>query len=480
VAGDSVTVIEREAADAGVLIAAARARRRRRRGWLALLVVLAALAATGGYLASSAGGTGAGHPATAPPPRSGHQQTRPVVNPAALRGHGTVAFISRGALWLFGDGVVGLRELLPAAQRPNHPVFSADGRWLAVTTGRDGQYIWVARADGSDLHRLPWRFASVDGWRPSGHTLALDIAGRGDASSLTLLTPGRGTRVIARVHGEYGAVWSPGGQSLAVAATDQPKGRTTIRTYPATGGHATTWYSVDDRHGRLDGMNQLRLIPAGWWTKQGIGFWILGDGMTMATDQTPLFLLPAPGDTPRLLGSTLIGVTAPAVAGSRSGYLAIVAETRRQGFGRLIWQGKSVEVCRSPVTECTPVTAPHGTVTLDPTWSPDGHTLAYVQAPQRSSPGFPQHVIHRWYASHRLHTYNAVTGARKAVPHSAGASAPRWSSDGRDLLYVAGNGLWLLRPGAGPERIAAPFYPAHDWPAYYGQIDWIGQYAWSR
>jgi len=55
-----------------------------------------------------------------------------------------------------------------------------------------------------------------------------------------------------------------------------------------------------------------------------------------------------------------------------------------------------------------------------------------------------------------------------------------WSRDSRSLLYVSGNGLWLL-PGLdkAPVEIAAPLF-APPWPSYYGQVDWPDQFAWSE
>jgi hypothetical protein len=49
------------------------------------------------------------------------------------------------------------------------------------------------------------------------------------------------------------------------------------------------------------------------------------------------------------------------------------------------------------------------------------------------------------------------------------------------LLYVAGDGLWLLPTlAAKPVEIATPLFPPHEWPAYYGQVAWTAQFArWS-
>lgn len=473
-----MTTIDVRPPDSDILITEARRRARRRRLW-SLFLVLALVAAAGGYWAFARGGSGPTKPAPSPSVAARHDSTpRPIVDTAALRGQGSLAFVSRGALWL-ASSRGGVRKLLPAARHPVHPMFSANGRWLAVATGHENR-VWLARADGRDLHRLPAHGVSLDGWSPHGHTLAIDVRAAGAKTALTLVTPGQGQRLLARVAGDYGAVWSPSGHALAVAAIDQPAGQTSVRVYPRTGGHPTTWFTANNRHGRLNGMDELRLQPAGWWPGQGIGFWVYGNGMVSATDQTPLDVVRHPGAAPTLVANTLTGGTATAATASRDGDLAVVAQTARHGLGRLIWQDKRISVCPPRGATCSEVPAPGHTVTLDPAWSPDGHTLAYVVAPSRASPGFPQGVVHHWYAEHRLETYNAVTGVSRVVPHSAGATAPQWSADGRDLLYESHNGLWLSHGSSPPTRIAAPLFANGRWPAYYGQVDWVGQYAWSK
>ena len=69
---------------------------------------------------------------------------------------------------------------------------------------------------------------------------------------------------------------------------------------------------------------------------------------------------------------------------------------------------------------------------------------------------------------------------------------PTWSADGRLLLYVRGDGLWLLNPSAGrgnpaggipsatggrPARVVSRLFKG-AWPNHYGYIDWRGQFAW--
>jgi Tol biopolymer transport system component len=480
-----VTVIDPvDALDAQVLIDEARAHQRRRRRRVAVLVVLAAAAGVGGWLWSGTGGGGGGrvarpfHPVRpVPQPR-----VRPVVDAAAMRGHGTLVFVSHRALWSVSSGG-GLQLLLPAADHPSHPTYSADGKWLEVSgTNAGHRVIWLARRDGQDLHAVAVRRTAVDRWSPRGHLLALHVSpSRAGRSALFVLDPSRGERTVAQTDGWFtGVVWSPDGRSLAAATSRSPDGQTTMTSYPLSGAPSTTWLSVNDRHGRLAGMTGLLLQPVGWWRGQGIAFWVYGNGMVDNLDQTPLLRLPSPGATSQRLGSTLSGTDKNAVTASNRGDLALVDQTGRQSFGRLIWQHKRVEVCAAGSATCAPVPAPARTVTIDPSWSPNGRTLLYDQAPRLATPGFPQGLVHRWYAENHLLTYRPATSARRVLPGTAGASAAQWSANGRTILFERDDGLWLLNRGsAGPMRVATPLFPRHAWPAYYGQIDWTGQFAWS-
>jgi hypothetical protein len=218
-------------------------------------------------------------------------------------------------------------------------------------------------------------------------------------------------------------------------------------------------------------------IPSrfGWWPGRGIGFWVIGNGAVDNLDKTPLYLIHAPLATPQRLGATLSNRTALSSAGN--GGLATV-ETGRAG--RVMWQQKRIQVCLKDSGGCRPVPAPPNTVTLDPSWSPNGRTLAFVRAPTRRSAAFPQPVVHSWYAAHSLELYDAARRTVQTVTGPTGVSVPQWSRDGRMLLYAANDGVWLLTRGSHvPQRIATPLYPPRRWPAYYGQVPWVTQFAWS-
>jgi hypothetical protein len=88
-------------------------------------------------------------------------------------------------------------------------------------------------------------------------------------------------------------------------------------------------------------------------------------------------------------------------------------------------------------------------------------------------------VLKRWYAQHILRLYDLRTRRIQTLAAAGGATTPLWSADANSLLYIAGDGLWLLPTvTAKPVRIATPLFEPSFWPAYYGQMAWPGQFSW--
>ena len=301
------------------------------------------------------------------------------------------------------------------------------------------EVVWLASGNGAGAHQI-LAPGGLIGWSPAADVLAVTAG-----NTIRLVWPSGSARTLARTPGLGSAVWSPDGSTVAVAASKASA--STLASYPVTGGPPTAWLRLSAH----DRMNSV-IDPAGWWPRQGIGFWALGRCSSCNADGDPLYVIPSPGAHPRSLGTTLADPSMDQVAAA-NGQLAVVAETPRSGLGRLIWQDKAVKVCR-PSAACTAVPTPPLTVTLDPAWSPDGSPLAYVQAPYRASPAFPQRVVSAWYAAHQLWLYDPGSRSRRELD-AAGASVPQWSADGKSLLYVARDAIWLLpRLSGRPVRVA--------------------------
>ena len=467
------------------LIREARERQSRRRRRIAALLLTVVAAGTAAYgIARSVGGGAASIK---------HVLNGPVVNVGAFSHHGQLAFISGTTLWLL-DGTTGKLHRLPkpgGGFSPAQPVFSPDGKWLAYLENFESnneQYarLWIAHADGSDAHVVSGlKVYGLFGWSPTADTLAVAAGPERtkqpcpcySPTTLRVVSPGGSYRTVARTSWLYGAAWSPDGSKLAVAADSYP--HATLAVYPASGGPGTTWLRMNNRQ-RLNGMNGLLFQIAGWWPHVGIGFWVFGDGMVHNNDETPLDLMARPGMKPRLLAQTLSDGTTDVVSPSRLGVLAVVADiSNGRNGGRVYWDKKQVQLCGASAA-CRPIVDQPSKVTVEPVWSPNGHTLALIEAPDYVDPGWSQQVMQRWYADHQLLLYDAPTRTIRTIAAAKGATVPVWSPDGHSLLYVSGDALWLLPSlSSKPVEIAAPLFTQRPWPAYYGQIAWASQFAWA-
>ena len=434
-----------------------RTRRRRRRRRALAAIVLLGLVAIASFAAT--GGGGAATIAQTP--------TSPFADARALAGHGELAFVSRGRLWVL-DGESGT---LTAVSRPHqnasNPQFSPDGRWLAFAVGDDE--LWVARADGRSARPLGG-LGATDGqqdWLPDGRARAASWLWR-------LASDGRATRTAPAPTGLI--AWAGDGSAYAFVSS-----RVTER-------HALDWKAVErlslsaSLRGRRTSVIVLHrsFAPASGLSGPGIdrvavlpnraGVLFNDPGDVDFADGSELFYA-ARGAAPRPLGVAL-GIPLTLGAG---GSFAL-----ERGGNRYAWQGKSVALCSAISARCRVLPAPRGVLTIDPALSPATGTLAFVEASSTNSATIGQTSVHRWYRTHTLWVLRAGAARPVPVPGTRGAAAPLWSTDGRSLLFGARNALWLLaNPSARPVRVAAPLFDADVWPSYYGQVAWPSQFAWS-
>ncbi|MGO8859963.1 MAG: TolB family protein [Acidimicrobiales bacterium] len=431
-----------------------------------------------------------------------------------------------------------MREVyVPKGFTPMAPTISADGKWLAYLARRPGNNfvtseLWIAHANGSGAHEVSGlAVGSLFGWSPSGDLLGVTTDtsvnyGTGNvvhlyptATAVQLVEPDGSARQLVAVPTSgtsplqiENAVWSPSGQAIAVSTwpIGAANGVAAVTAYPISGEVPTPWFSIASTAtlpGICTGCGGQNTIAdlAGWWSKWGIGFWVYSNGANHNFDNTPLELLASPGATPRIVGRTLSGGETDAISANASGSLAIVASTAGRSYG----EGKEVEMCERaslscsplpgastwtgpvnetcPIPDCGPLPAP-GTagsgVTLDPEWSPNGTMLAYVKSPQWLTPGWPSLA---WYGAHKLFVWDPSTNSSRELADVSGVSVPTWSRNGKDLLYVANDGLWLVPVGGGSAvEIEHPLFPLEQWDhidqsdtiSYYGQIAWSGQFSW--
>jgi Tol biopolymer transport system component len=206
------------------------ARRLRRRRWLTAAGILpAAATAAAGYLVLADNGK-------PPVPRiksaAAAQVPRgqsPAVDAKALRGHGDLAFVSRGRLWALDGSTQALRQV-----RHGHGAadsqFSPDSRWLAfAATSR----IWAARSDRAAPRPVPGSRTGLSlSWSPRGDLLTGAGVGIVEVTS-------RGAVQLVTLQGSYGA-WSPDGNRVAFITTRHKV--TLLEEIPGRGGRPAVWY----------------------------------------------------------------------------------------------------------------------------------------------------------------------------------------------------------------------------------------------
>src|SRR5450432_1388084 len=84
---------------------------------------------------------------------------------------GKVAFSYLGDIWVAGDDGTGAQRLTDNKARDVYPRFSPDGKWIAFSSNRDGNYdVFVIPAAGGKPKQLTFHTAddNVVGWSPDG------------------------------------------------------------------------------------------------------------------------------------------------------------------------------------------------------------------------------------------------------------------------------------------------------------------------
>jgi eukaryotic-like serine/threonine-protein kinase len=94
---------------------------------------------------------------------------------------------------------------------------SADGEWVAFTTGGTKEDLFVVRADGSDLRQLTndaHRYRGPE-WSPDGNAIAFYSNRSGQYDVWTIRPDGSGLTQISAIGGVWFPHWSPDGKQIA-------------------------------------------------------------------------------------------------------------------------------------------------------------------------------------------------------------------------------------------------------------------------
>ena len=413
------------------------------------------------------------------------------VEAKAFDGHGRLAFVSGGRLYVLDGSVAGRPATLHAVASgptPGSPAWSPDGRWLAYLIGAraaDGAVtsgaLWLAGPDGQDAHQVLPKVAGF-AWSPKADELAATSAVGGN---LFAVQPGKPTYPMLEVPGQFdGApVWSPNGREVAIATV----------TMTATGRFASSDIDlfVPSEGIVVNSLASSRrdaLIVDGWWADgEGLLAWSdPGDVASTPADTLPLVSYPL-GDEPT---ATLASTPAyPSFAVPDGAGVTLVT-----GEDRALWNAKTITYCNVS-GHCGPAQAAlPAPVNLDPASSqwqgePDlafAHCATEPTQPAQATAAATPQELSAWYRTCRLWYAAGAGGNALAVTRAGtGVAAPTWSGADGDLLYVRDNSLWLIpmrqpngAPSTAPARPVVGRLFAGSWPNADGYTAWRTQFAW--
>jgi Tol biopolymer transport system component len=424
---------------------------------------------------------------------------------------GQLAYVQGGDIWIRGllDEPPELRRLTTDG-RNREPRWSASGRWLAFRKDKPvtvvqpvpfsmptsptvvylssvtvlQKQLWLIQSDGEAAYLLnESSFVDAFAWSPTSERLAY-VNGVGhlkvvepvwtDPISLVFgFAPGHEPGQVGRM------AWSPDGTRLAYEWWERSPGK--APTYQGL-------WMVDAESGE-----QVELYNSGMPGKGEAvlaGWSSLGKDVLFWQQETPSVSL--------IDGGHLYGVSAvePQAAPVQMSFEVMLAypdfvvpappDVENQeitafviGDGRSTWKNKRIRSAGQTIT-------PKEMATISPVWSPDGTRLAFVAMPAYDELAYgdlealmQRHIwIVNAFGSPQLHRLTDTAGYRD--------ECPRWSADGRYILFVRLNvagqvSLWMMPSGTGiPRQVVSELTPAPDPFDFYGHVDWTVLFDWWR
>ncbi|MDQ7097021.1 hypothetical protein REC12_25840 [Desulfosporosinus sp. PR] len=404
------------------------------------------------------------------------------LNAAALKHEGDLAFTWQGLLYLLYGDTGELKQLTTSGQAYS-PAWSFDGQWIAFmfSNGQteDNRQLWLVRRDGEQIHQVQafpeLQEVSNISWSPTANVLAAE----GQDGIWVIPAEGKPYQVPGTGKFSGYAGWSPDGKFLTCysgPAPDQnssnPQDRQDIL------------YTFNIENGRTTRVLQAPVdtgikVEAWWPDGKGLLYWLDPSySASLAADGLELQSLSLSDLQSKTLSYGL--VYRNWLSFLPKGQVLLVA-----GGNRPVWTGKSLAVCDLRTGTSSNLPNPEGSVAIDPAASPDGAKIAFVAAQNLGNDvwGFSDSgQLSAWIATRTLWIENVdASGAHPLKAAGTGIYQPEWSKDGKRIMYVRDNSLWLIgADGGNPQRIIGPFPGWEKDPfGYYGYI-WHDDFAWFQ
>jgi len=398
------------------------------------------------------------------------------VNTAAFKDQGNLAFIWQGLLYTL-DGETGEVKQLTESGRTLQPAWSHDGQWLAFIRVTDPQadcgQLWLARRDGSQTHQVQGLPEPVClqtfPWSPTDNVLTVNT------QNGAWLVPAEGEpHQLDQAKNACYLTWAPDGKSLAYITTlpsDEPQDRSdALYTVSVDGGQPVERMVAP----------QAGIRVAAWWPDgKGLLYWLDPfHSASLAADGMGLWSLRLGDSEPILLSSGLAKKEWQSF--SPQGRLLMVA-----GNWRIIWARKSLAIIDPAAGSVQELKNPGDSVSIDPSFSPDGSRIAFVAAKNLGDDvwGFNKdEELTAWVATRTLWIQNSDgSGAHPLTAAGPGVYQPVWSKDGDSILYVRDNALWIIGADGGkPEKILGPFPEQKELFGFYGFVSYRDIMAWYQ
>jgi Tol biopolymer transport system component len=387
-------------------------------------------------------------------------------------------------IWIANVDGTRRRRLTKGADHEFAPTWSPNGEYIAFTRSRGGDQIEIMRADGRGVHAIGR--GSNPSWSPNSRRLAFQVEPQ-RAAIATADIRGRSRRTLAsnRVCELSAPAWSPrgtiaftsdcGGNARIEAVDSSGRGRRTLIKTDSGLDTAVSWspdgkrFTYADggtlRIGRLDGHSSdvFELPPGG----DGQPAWS-PDGSRLAAFLTSEPVRPVPGLIRSRVGSPawspdgryLVGIQGDGgetvtIVDLETNAESVIYEDEGIGYvsledpawspdGRLIAfsvadQGSIAfyDVARGDFVELGKTI-----VGQDPVWSPDGSRLAYSTSADVQSSG--------------MSVFTASPDGAGVKRIAKNASAPAWSPDGKEIVFVRWLGgnreLYVMRADGTQQR----------------------------
>jgi dipeptidyl aminopeptidase/acylaminoacyl peptidase len=402
--------------------------------------------------------------------------------PTAMPDLGKVAYIQDGDVWV-KELPDGKPQRLTDDGRNTIPRWSPSGEWLAFYKDTE---VWLARANGSDVHSLDGRCNPVNAlaWSPVEDRLAC-VAGSGvlrletvdadGAASSTLIPPSIGAS------GRLGRIaWSPDGKWIAYEWQEG------LMTYQGL------WKISADGEERAElyasGVPDKGEAVLAGWSKDGrfLLFW-QGDVVSASAmaDGLPLLRLPLDGGAPLEVADVTLLHPDFWSESPTDQHVALTV-----GSGRETWTHKQIALLDLETGSLEHLTE-KTVAAFSPVFSPDGQQIAYVAAPDVGYAGGGD-PAKAGAAQRRIWVMNADGSNQRPLTDDPAYrdERPLWSVSGTHLLFARVDGddrvsLWLLDVASDNlEKVVDELGPlpgpTFDWFGYYGHVEWEQLFDWQR